>query len=102
MAGFDVDKMFVDSKRALKEFALKHPDEHFYAFSIDANGLCLNSEEQFEKTLTLYQERPDSSYRDENNILAVKFNTGDWEYQGFFYLKEGFDRNLYDDHYNLP
>jgi hypothetical protein len=38
----------------------------------------------------------------EDGIQSLKFNTGDWAYQGFADLKEehGFDHELYDDHYN--
>lgn len=102
MAGFDVDKMFNDAKNAIKEFALSHPNEHFYAFSIDASGLCLNSEEQFKLTLNHYQEQYPSHYSDEKSILGLKYNTGDWEYLSFFDLDDGFDHEAYDNHYHIP
>lgn len=37
MSGFDVEKMFVEAKNAIENFAKMHKDEVFYAFTIDAD-----------------------------------------------------------------
>jgi hypothetical protein len=99
---FDIEKMFIDSKKAIEEFAKEHSNETFYAFSIDASLLCLNSVERFEENLAVYQEKYPESYSKSEDIEDLKSNTGDWEYQGFFSLEEGFDDNLYSEHYHLP
>lgn len=54
---FDVDKLFTDCRAKIQQFARAHPRETFYAFAIDANMLCLNSNEQFARTLHEYQSR---------------------------------------------
>lgn len=99
---FDIEKMFIDSKKAIEDFAKEHSSETFYAFSIDASLLCLNSVEGFEGTLTAYQNKYPESYSKPEDIENLKFNTGDWDYQGFFSLRDGFDDNLYSEHYDLP
>lgn len=60
---FDVDKMFVHCKEQIQQFARQHPDETFYAFAIDANMLCLNSNEEFARTLNQYQSQWDHQTR---------------------------------------
>lgn len=45
MSSFDIKKLFINSKNAIKDFARDHQDETFYAFCVKANMLCLNSEE---------------------------------------------------------
>ena len=102
MLGFNVEKMLIDSKKAIEYFAKQHQEETFYAFSIDSNMLCLNSMEKFNENLNFYQKKYPEHYSKQEDIEALKFNTGDWEYQGFFHLEEGFDHDLYSDHYNLP
>lgn len=101
--GFDVNKMYSFSLEAIKQFAKEHRDENFYAFTIDASMLCLNSVEQFEKTLKEYQERYPKSYTDADCINELKYNSGDWEYQGFAEMSEqdGFNDFLYSEHYHL-
>lgn len=101
MEGFDVEKMFISSKKAIENFAKEHVEENFYAFSIDANMLCLNSEEKFQKTLKYYQEKY-SDCNENEEINELKYNTGDWAYQGFFDLEDGFDYELYSEHYDIP
>lgn len=98
---FDVEKMTRFAVSAIRDFADRHPDETFYAFMVDANMLCLNSEEQFRKTLSWYQEKYPESYASDESIRELKANTGDWKYQGFAELDEatGFDDELYDEHY---
>lgn len=64
--------------------------------------LCLNSEEKFKKTLKYYQEKYAESYINKEEIDKLKYSIGDWEYQGFFDLKEGFNNELYSEHYHIP
>ena len=54
---FDVPKMTQVAAAAIADFAKAHPDEHFYGFAVDANLLCLNSEEAFAQRLAEYQQR---------------------------------------------
>ena len=51
---FDTEKLTEFAINKITEFAKEHPNETFYGFSIDASLLCLNSEEEFEKTLKYY------------------------------------------------
>lgn len=102
MDDFDIDKMFIESKKAIKNFAKEHSGETFYAFSIDADMLCLNSEEEFKKTLKYYQKKYPKSYNTNEDIDRLKYSIGDWKYQGFFSFLDGFDHNLYSEHYNIP
>ncbi len=99
---FDLPKMTHAAAAAIAEFAKAHPDEHFYGFAIDANMLCLNSEEAFSQCLAEYQQRCPDLYADAESMQELKANTGDWEYQGFFELDEshGFDGTAYQDHYD--
>lgn len=46
MTDFDVEKMFLPAKKAIETFAKDNQEETFYAFSIDASMLCLNSLEK--------------------------------------------------------
>ncbi len=99
---FDIDRLFTIVRAAIREFAASHSDETFYAFAIDADMLCLNSEEDFAKSLARYQADYPDKYHDEENIQDLKYNTGDWQYQGFFDLEDehGFDADAYSDHYD--
>ncbi len=100
---FDLDLMFRYSLSAIGEFSKRHQNETFYAFAIDAPLLCFNSVESFEKTLASYKMKYPEYYDSEEDIQSLKFNTGDWEYQGFADLRDctGFDDELYSLHYNL-
>ena len=97
---FDVERLADFAEAEIHRFAAEHQEEAFYAFAIDAQLLCLNSEAQFEKTLAAY--RGDLS--GEDAVRALKYNPGDWEYQGFavFGEQDGFDEALYGEHYNMP
>lgn len=99
---FDIDRMADAVSSAIKEFAESHPDEIFYAFAIDADMLCLNSEECFNQTLEQYRSQYKGKFQDDSEIEDLKSNTGDWEYQGFFDLEDehGFDGDAYADHYD--
>jgi len=96
--------MFKFSVRAVQDFAKFHKDEQFYAFSINSSGLCFNSEEEFAKTLELSSKHYLNKYNNEIAILNLKYDTGNWEYQYFVDLNdgEGFDDELYSDHYHIP
>ncbi len=104
MRPFDVEKMFAVSKRAIDDFAKDHTKETFYAFSIDANLLCLNSLEKFEEQLRKYQQKYPQHYSSPDSIKSLQYNTGDWAYQGFFELsdEDGFNSDLYNEHYDIP
>jgi hypothetical protein len=99
---FDHDKMLQFSIAAIQEFAANHQEEVFYGFSIDASMLCMNSEQEFAKSLAHYQSKYPGDYSDVAEIQDLRINTGDWEYQGFVDLQDsgGFDDKAYDEHYN--
>ena len=46
---FDLDKLEEYCNLQIEKFALKHPNEWFYAFAIDADLLCFNSIEKYQK-----------------------------------------------------
>ena len=100
---FDVDQMTRASVQAILEFSQKHRDETFYGFAVDANMLCLNSLEAFEKTLQEYSRKYPAYQDDEARQMRLKMNAGDWEYQGFYSLSDsdGFCDPKYQDHYCL-
>ncbi|MCB9938472.1 MAG: hypothetical protein H6823_09540 [Planctomycetaceae bacterium] len=60
---FDIDKLFAHCKAQIRQFAREHTGERFYAFAIDADMLCLNSDEEFTRTLNEYQSRWDRQTR---------------------------------------
>jgi len=99
---FDLDRLLEASVAAISTFATAHRSETFYAFAIDANMLCLNSEEKFAKSLREYQSKYPEDYTTNEAISLLKMNTGDWSYQGFCDLEEehGFCPDLYDEHYD--
>lgn len=99
---FDLDQLFDVVQTSVRDFAASHGDETFYAFAIDADMLCLNSEEDFAESLAKYQADYPDKYNQEENIKDLKYNTGDWLYQGFFDLEDehGFDSDAYSDHYD--
>ena len=100
---FEIETLVDYARDAIESFAAEHPDETFYAFAIDADMLCLNSVEQFEKTLKVYQAKYPKQYHTQKDIEELWWNTGDWEYQGFadFGNCEGFVHYHYSDHYEL-
>jgi hypothetical protein len=75
--------------QGIEQFLQKHPGCEFYAFAFDCNAeyaeinLCLNTEVNFEKTLEKYKAEYPESYRSAEDVRALKYNTGDWEYQCF-------------------
>jgi hypothetical protein len=101
---FNIAKMTASAIEAINRFSVDHKDETFYAFAIDADMLCLNSEEKFSTTLLKYQASSPEHYASEMAITELKNNTGDWEYQGFHQLDQlnGFEYSLYQNHYDEP
>ncbi len=100
MKPFNINKItgFIISE--INKFSEAHKKETFYAFAIDAHYLCLNSTEEFEKTLKYYQEKFDD-FENEEEISILKMNPGDWTYQGFTELndKNGFHLDSYLEYY---
>ena len=82
---------------AVETFLKEHPDLSYYCFAFDCNAeyaeinLCFNTEADFAQTLERYQSGPyGDSYRSEEDILDLRYNPGDWQYQCFatFYVLE--------------
>ncbi|MBV9849111.1 MAG: hypothetical protein JO250_05420 [Armatimonadetes bacterium] len=99
---FDVEKLTDFAEAEIQRFATTHQDETFYAFCIDAQLLCLNSEEQLEKTLASHQHSP-ANGRNGEQAQDWRDNPARWAYQGFatFDQDNGFDDELYDDHLDM-
>jgi hypothetical protein len=97
---FNIDKMAAVASIKIKEFAEKHPDETFYAFSIDAAHLCCNSNAMFLRTLKRHQAKFPDKYKDPNRIRFLKRNTSDWAYNDFYTLtdEDGFDTKACEEH----
>ena len=98
---FNVTQMADAACAAIAAFAKDHGDEHFYAFAVDENLLCLNSEECFAERLAHYQGKYGHDYQTVEQIAELKANTGDWAYQGFANLTaaQGFDDEAQEAHY---
>jgi hypothetical protein len=107
---FNIEKLTEFAIAEIEKFAAAHQDETFYGFAIDADLLCLNSVEHFERSLSEYRTNWDyrnrktrgqheNPYFDPTEIEELRQNTGDWEYQGFAQMrdKDGF----YDRHYGM-
>jgi Domain of unknown function (DUF4303) len=100
---FNLVKLADFAQTEIEKFSALHQEETFYAFSIDANMLCLNSEERFRVALAEYQKEYPEYYNSAEKIKDLKYNTGDWEYQGFAELTDenGFDSRAYSLHYDM-
>lgn len=98
---FDITTLSKQVINSIKLFAKNHPDEIFYAFAIEGDSLSLNSEDGFEKTLKRYQEKLPELYFDTGNIELLKYNVGNFEYQGFSFLGDGFVSHLYEEHLRM-
>lgn len=94
------------TEKETADFLKEHSNEEFYAFAFDCNAeyaevnLCFNTEDAFKETLDFYQEKYSADYQDEESILDLKYNTGDWEYQCFatmYIMEEDEMIALYDD-----
>jgi len=98
---FEISKLSNQISRAIKDFAKKHQNEIFYILTIEGNSLSLNSEEAFQKTLKKYQNEYPEDYNEKDAIENLKFNSGDFEYQGFYELQEGYVHHYYQEHCSL-
>lgn len=69
----------------MEKFLRKHSNLRFYALAFDCNAeyanflVCMNTTDEFEKTLQWYQKKYET-YDQEENILDLRYNPGDWEY----------------------
>lgn len=99
---FNVKSLSCFAEAKIQEFAKRHTSEVFYAFAIDDGLLCFNSISEFDKTLKKYQLEY-SGYNKQDEINDLKYNIGDWAYQGFSNLGDapGYNVRLYNKFYNL-
>lgn len=71
--------------RDMEKFLRAHSNLQFYALAFDCNAeyanflVCMNTTEEFEKALQRYQKKYET-YDQEENILELRYNPGDWEY----------------------
>ncbi len=70
-------------------FLKQNPQLSFYAMALDTNAeyagilLCFNTEQAFQASLKQYQNGKYSQYyQTEEQIMDLRYNTGDWDYQG--------------------
>ncbi|MDR6968158.1 putative CHY-type Zn-finger protein [Flavobacterium arsenatis] len=106
----EIKKTLLDfTVNAVEKFLKENPALEFYAFAYDCNAeyaevnLCLNTEDEFEKTLKQYQIGEFSKYyQTEGDIKDLKFNTGDWEYQCFETINVLTNEQLDQIFNNLP
>lgn len=71
-----------------KDFLEENPELTFYSVGLDCNSeygtvmLCFNTEDEFQKSLAHYRQgKYADMYQTPEDILDLRFNTGDWEYQ---------------------
>lgn len=64
---FDIERLVEFCIMEISKFAEHHKDENFYGFSIDANLLCLNSEEAAAATLNEYINNWETRHRTFND-----------------------------------
>jgi hypothetical protein len=97
---FDHDRMLQFSIAAIQEFAFNHQEEVFYGFSIYDSLLCLNSEQQFSKSLTRYLSWYPWESSDSEEIQESRLDPGEWAYRGFANLRDsgGFDDRAYKEY----
>jgi len=60
---FNVTKLKKFCIEEIRRFAKVHQNERFYAFAVDADLLCLNSEEGLKKTIKEYREQWENDFR---------------------------------------
>ncbi|MDI7207193.1 hypothetical protein QMN03_09825 [Leptospira santarosai] len=79
--GFSIDSLFNACEKKISNFVSEHANETFSAFAIDGGTLALNTIDR----------------QNVGNEISK------WKYPGFaeFSEDEGFDEDLYDEHYNL-
>ena len=105
---FDVKKLTHLAAKALEDFAANHQDETFYAVTIDAGALKMNSIEEHEESLAELRAEFPRHYQSVEEIDELKYNSGDWRYTIIKFRGEsdeeakenGFDEDLYNDHYD--
>lgn len=70
----------------VEKFLRQNPGKVFYGFAFDCNteyaevNLSFNTEEDFETTLQEYQQEDPNDFQDEEDILQLKYNPGDWTF----------------------
>lgn len=74
-------------------------EERFNKLDRSDRGACLDV---INRSRTSQRDKG-NPYTVEEEIVNLKYNTGDWEYQGFAKLSntEGFDEDLYQKHYEV-
>lgn len=79
--GFSIDSLFNACEKKISNFVSEHANETFSAFAIDGGTLALNTIDR----------------QNAGNEISK------WKYPGFaeFSEDEGFNEDLYDEHYNL-
>jgi hypothetical protein len=97
---FDLDRLEAFALAAIERFAAEHGDELFDGFAIDAALLCLSLASDTEAARAYLASKGEAT---EQAIATMRRETGDWAYQGFAEMgaEHGFDREAYQDHYNL-
>ncbi|MGD1840247.1 MAG: DUF4303 domain-containing protein [Thermonemataceae bacterium] len=93
----------------VEKFLLHNSNKTYYAFAYDCNAeyaevnLCFSTEEEFKKTLNHYQNGEYSQYYQiKEDILDLKYNTGDWEYQCFASMNVFSENELTEIFQKLP
>lgn len=92
------DALVEESKRKIQEFACSADNHEVYAFSLYANEhrqlyIYMNTESCFKKTLDSYQsDKPD--YYDRDQIIQLKYNQGDFDFQLWFEGTDGPGRHI--------
>ncbi len=103
------NKLLEFTTNGVEKFLNENTNLEFYAFAFDCNAeyaevnLCLNTEKEFEKTLMNYQNGEFGHlYKNEEDILSLKFNTGDWSFQCFESTNVLTDEELTEIFESLP
>lgn len=105
------EKLLHQMQKDITSFLSQHEGLLFYCFAFDCNAkyaqilLCLNTEKGFQTALTHYQSGSSKQYyKTDDDIFSLRYNTGDWEYQGFVnytVLDDEELTKLYSDNYDL-
>ena len=98
----DIQSLIKLAIEKIQEFSAENSEQTFYAFAIDAGMLCFNSNEGFAESLQRYQ-KDFEGYEDPDKIESLKYNTGDWSFQGFYELSDDFEEleDVYEEHYDM-
>jgi hypothetical protein len=79
------ETLFLLAEDCIRRFASSHEDEEFYGFIFDCNAdygeilLCLNTEAELRE----WSERNYPTYSEDERDRLLRWNAGDWKYQGF-------------------